>query len=132
MKEFVNPFTGEILPFATRFSAVPDKAEHYEAGTSMTDVTQYEPLQSLIGRIVRGTVIPRTDIYYDEHEDVTAAPGFDLVDAGEIMLGVQDELSSAGSAKQKDAGKPASDSPATSPADVKQDVVETSQIETQA
>lgn len=131
MKEFVNQFTGEILPFATRFSSEPDKGEHYEPGTSMTDATQYEPLQSLVGRIVRGTVIPRTDIYYDENEDVTATPGFDLADAGEILAQAKEELQ-AFSAKQKDAGEPASDSPATSPADVKQDVVETSQTETQA
>lgn len=81
MIENINEKTGEIIEFHTRFTTVPDAGEHYEPGTSMTDATQFEPIQSLIQRIVR----PRTDLVWSDEEDPTDIPGFDLVDIPDVL-----------------------------------------------
>lgn len=78
--------TGAItkaIVFHTRFNTVSEPGEHYEPNTSMTDATQFEPIQSLINRIVR----PRGDLVYDELEDPT--DGADLADLSDIMDDVQ-------------------------------------------
>lgn len=105
MIENINEKTGEIIEFHTRFTTVPDAGEHYAPGTSMTDATQFEPIQSLIQRIVR----PRTDLVWSDEEDPTDIPGFDLVDVSDVL----DHVNSVNSviAEQNAADAKASEAP---------------------
>lgn len=82
MIENINEKTGEVIEFRTRYNTVPDVGEHYEPGTSMTDATQYESIQSLIQRVVR----PRTDLIWSEDDDdVVDTAGFDLADVPDVL-----------------------------------------------
>ena len=101
MVENVNKRTGEVIEFFTKYTYTPDVAESYKDVVSAVDATSYEPLEVLVKRILRGQVIPRSDIYYDAHEDVTATPGFDLADVGDVMADVSDELNAGASAGEE-------------------------------
>lgn len=81
MIECINENTGEIVEFHTRYNTVRDAGEQYQPGSSLTDVTQYEPIQSLIQRIIR----PRSDLVWSEEVDPMDTPGFDLVDVPDVM-----------------------------------------------
>lgn len=81
MIENINEMTGEVVEFHTRYSTVSDVGEQYVSGTSLTDATQYEPIQSLVERIIR----PRSDLVWSEEIDPMDAPGFDLVDISDVM-----------------------------------------------
>ena len=101
MIENVNERTGEVIEFFTKYTYTPDVAESYKDVVSAVDATSHEPLEVMVKRVLRGQVIPRSDIYYDEHEDVTATPGFDLADVGDVMADVSDELNAGAGAGEE-------------------------------
>lgn len=114
MIENINEKTGEIIEFHTRFTTVPDAGEHYEPGTSMTDATQFEPIQSLIQRIVR----PRTDLVWSDEEDPTDIPGFDLVDVPDVLDHVSSVVAEQNAADAKASEAPSNVSEPQSVTDV--------------
>lgn len=108
MIENINEKTGEVIEFRTRYNTVPDVGEYYEPGTSMTDATQYESIQSLIQRVVR----PRTDLIWSEDDDdFVDAAGFDLADVSDVL----DDVASVVAEQKATGGTPVAPSPTSQP-----------------
>lgn len=132
--ELVNRKTGEIfdlslatgatLPYRTILDADEyQDPEQYESDSSLTDLTGYEPLESVIARCMRTMRSPSgavtqvldvnalkaeaqdTGIYEAENAgsvdeafetiDPSDAPGFSLADAGQILASVNDNIKRA-------------------------------------
>lgn len=127
--QVVNSKTGElfdvavpVIPFRTLLTASEyQDSEQYEPDSSMTDLTGYEPLESIVARCMRTMKSPSgvvtqvldvnalkaeahdTGIYEAgkastvdeafETLDPTDAPGFDFVDGSRILQSVNDNIS---------------------------------------
>lgn len=101
MIENINKRTGEVIEFFTKHTYTPDVPESYKDVVSAVDATSHEPLETMVKRVLRGQIIPRSDIYYDEHEDVTATPGFDLADTGDVLADVSEQLNAGAGASEE-------------------------------
>ena len=124
-KVLVNSKTGEIIeaeefcPFAsiTDLKRDPSDVESYEAGTSVTTLEGYEPLESIVARCMRTVQSPNGTVYQVLDKDAlkaeetqvgiyeaegaktldeafatmdpTASQGFDLADASAISANLQ-------------------------------------------
>lgn len=129
--QVVNSKTGEIfdvarpvIPYRTILDADEyQDLEAYEPDSSLTDLTGYEPLESVIARCMRTMKSPSgvvsqvldvhalqqeahdTGIYEAENAssvdeafetiDPSDAPGFGLADAGQILASVNDNIKKA-------------------------------------
>lgn len=133
-KTYVNNKTGEIVemeelcPFCTLLSPKSDglnDVESYEAGTSVTSLEGYEPLESIVARCMRTVKSPNGSVYQvldtdalkaEETQqgvyeasgaqtldeafatmDPTESQGFDLADASNIQKRLGEELAKTSS-----------------------------------
>uniref|UniRef100_A0AAU8B2V0 Uncharacterized protein n=1 Tax=Dulem virus 90 TaxID=3145801 RepID=A0AAU8B2V0_9VIRU len=124
MIENVNERTGEVVEFFTKYSYKSDEPKSFKDVVYQVDSTSHEPLEVMVKRVLRGQVLPRPDVYYDEHEDITETPGFDLADTGDIVSDLADMQAGEASEEQltadaeasadKQAQQPKTESPAVS------------------